>query len=179
MDLSLKGRGRGALLVCWRYLPLWARWLAIRVLYPRFPVGAVALVRDRQGRVLLVRQTYHRRELWGAPGGWVGRGETPRQAAARETWEELGMRIAVGRVLAIGSGPYGEVSLAFDCHALGEEGPRLGQEVDRAGFFRLDELPPMPRGTQRLVEEAADALGALPARVEGAARSPAQGRAAC
>jgi ADP-ribose pyrophosphatase YjhB (NUDIX family) len=173
MHGSFRGHGRGALLVCWRYLPLWARRLAIRMLYPRFPVGAVALVRDRQGRLLLVRQTYHRRQLWGAPGGWVGRGETPRQAAARETWEELGMRIAVGRVLAIGSGPYGEISLAFECQALGDEGPKLGQEVDRSGYFSVDALPPMPRDTRRLLEEAVAALGTTPGGAEWSADSVA------
>ncbi len=158
MDRAWKLRGRGALLAGWRYLPLWARRLAIRVLYPCFPVGAVALVRDAGGRLLLVRQTYHRDEQWGAPGGWVGRGETPRQAAAREALEELGLRIAVGRVLAIGSGPYGEVSLAFECRALGIETPTLGQEVDRAGYFPPDALPPMPRSTRCLIEEALAAL---------------------
>ena len=51
----------------WRYLPLSCRRVAIRILYPRFPVGAVAIVCDAAGRVLLVRQTYHRGgERWGA-----------------------------------------------------------------------------------------------------------------
>ena len=78
------GEGHRVLLKVWRYLPLSLRRIAIRILYPRFPVGAVAIVCDEAGRVLLVRQTYHRGdERWGAPGGWLGRGETPREAAIR------------------------------------------------------------------------------------------------
>ena len=34
------------------------------------------------------------------PGGGVEPGETPPQAAAREAWEELGLRVAVGALLA-------------------------------------------------------------------------------
>jgi hypothetical protein len=45
------------LLAVWRYLPLPARRFAILILYPRVPIGAVAVVRDVDGRVLLVRQT--------------------------------------------------------------------------------------------------------------------------
>src|SRR5687768_9222163 len=100
------GFGHRFLLVVWRYLPLWARRLAIRILYPRFPIGAVAFVRDADGRVLLVRQTYHRAGLrWASPGGWVDRHESPREAAVRETYEETGLRVTAGRLLEVDSGP--------------------------------------------------------------------------
>lgn len=157
------GRGashrlHGGLLLVWRYLPLAARRLAIRILYPRVPIGAVAIVRDDAGRVLLVRQTYHRGgERWAAPGGWLARGETPRQAAARETFEETGLRVAVGRVLAIGSGPYHELSLAFECRVVGDSGFQPGAETDRVGYFAPSDLPVMTADTRRLVEEALNA----------------------
>ena len=138
------GTGHRFLLVVWRYLPLWARRLAIRLLYPRFPIGAVALVRDDEGRILLVRQTYHRQGVrWSPPGGWVDRGESPRQAAVREAFEETGLRIAAGRLLEVDGGPYGEVSLVFECRVIGDNGFRPSAETDRIGYFAPDHLPSM------------------------------------
>jgi ADP-ribose pyrophosphatase YjhB (NUDIX family) len=68
---------------------------------PRVLVGAAALFRDAEGRVLLVEPNY--REGWALPGGTVesDAGETPRQGAHRETLEEIGLDLEVGRLLAV------------------------------------------------------------------------------
>jgi 8-oxo-dGTP diphosphatase len=148
-------RAHGVLLVVWRYLPLPARRLAVRVLYPRVPIGAVAVVRDAHGDVLLVRQTYHRGGVrWAAPGGWLGHGETPQQAAVRETWEETGLRVTAGRVLGIDSGPYGEISIAFECSVVEDTGFVPSEETDQLGYFAPDHLPPMTVDTRRVLENA-------------------------
>jgi len=113
--------GHRGLLLVWRYLPLLLRRLAIRVLYPAKPVGAIAIIQDDDGRVLLVRQTYHREGAsWGVPGGWLTFGETPVQAAVRETFEETGLQVEASRVLTVGGGPYGEISVAYECHVVGD-----------------------------------------------------------
>ena len=90
-------------------------------------------MRDEDGRVLLVRQTYHRGGVrWAAPGGWLARGENPRQAAVRETFEETGLRIVAGRLLEVDGGPYGEVSLVFECRVVGDTASaRPGDGPDR------------------------------------------------
>ncbi len=151
----LAGTGHRVLLFVWRYLPLGVRRVAIRILYPRFPIGAVAIVQDTQGRVLLVRQTYHREGIrWGAPGGWLSGRENPREAAAREAYEETGLHVRVGRVLDIDSGPYGEVSLAFECEVVGDTGFRPSQETDEIGWFAPTALPPMTVDTRRLLERS-------------------------
>jgi ADP-ribose pyrophosphatase YjhB (NUDIX family) len=158
------GTGHRALLTVWSYLPLPLRRIAIRILYPRFPVGAVAVIRDEAGRVLLVRQTYHRGSArWGPPGGWLAKGESPREAAARETFEETGLRVTVGRVLAIGSGPYGEISLAFECEVVGEAPFRPTNETDEIGHFALTNLPTMPGGTRGLLDRAIETQRRWPA----------------
>jgi ADP-ribose pyrophosphatase YjhB (NUDIX family) len=155
------------------------RWLARarragrRLLRPRFPVGAAALIRDPAGRVLLVRQPYHRPPSWWPPGGWVGRGETPRQAAAREAYEEVGVRVAVGRPLAVGVGPYGQLNIVFECRAIDDRAARPGSEVDRAAFFAPSRLPLRGEG-RRLIEEALAAQGPAdpPARPLPRSRHP-------
>lgn len=151
----LAGLGHRLLLVVWRYLPLGLRRIAVRILYPQFPLGAVAIVQDADGRVLLVRQTYHREGIrWGTPGGWLSGRESPREGAAREAFEETGLRVRVGRVLDIGSGPYGEISLAFECRIVGDSGFRPGEETDQIGWFSPDALPPMTADARRLLERA-------------------------
>ncbi|MFG3408733.1 NUDIX domain-containing protein [Streptomyces sp. NPDC048142] len=68
---------------------------------PRVLAGAASLFRDANGRILLVEPNY--REGWALPGGTVESeaGEGPRQAARRETAEEIGLDLAPGRLLAV------------------------------------------------------------------------------
>jgi 8-oxo-dGTP pyrophosphatase MutT (NUDIX family) len=115
------------------------------------PFGASVLVRDPSGCVLLVRQTYVRPPRWSPPGGWVGRGETIQQAAAREAYEEVGLTVTVGRPLSVALGDLGAMSVLFDCRVLGDPSLRLSDEVDRAAFFPPDALPPMPDYARRWI----------------------------
>ncbi|MFA3872681.1 NUDIX domain-containing protein [Streptomyces sp. MMCC 100] len=68
---------------------------------PRVLAGAAAVFRDAGGRVLLVEPNY--REGWALPGGTIESddGETPRQGAWRETLEEIGLDVRIGRLLAV------------------------------------------------------------------------------
>ncbi|THA84416.1 NUDIX hydrolase [Streptomyces sp. A0592] len=68
---------------------------------PRVLAGAAALYRDAEGRVLLVEPNY--REGWALPGGTIesDQGESPRTAARRESAEEIGVDIPLGRLLAV------------------------------------------------------------------------------
>jgi 8-oxo-dGTP diphosphatase len=64
---------------------------------PRKRMGAGVLVRDADGRVLLVEPTY--KPDWEIPGGTIETDESPRAGCAREVREELGVDLAVGRLL--------------------------------------------------------------------------------
>ncbi|MGP3637647.1 NUDIX domain-containing protein [Streptomyces sp. 24-1644] len=68
---------------------------------PRVLAAAASLFRDDAGRVLLVEPNY--RAGWALPGGTVesDTGESPRQAARRETAEEIGLDLEPGRLLAV------------------------------------------------------------------------------
>ncbi len=66
---------------------------------PAKRMGSGALIRDPQGRVLLVEPTY--KATWEIPGGNVERDESPRQACSRELREELGLDLPVGRLLVV------------------------------------------------------------------------------
>jgi 8-oxo-dGTP pyrophosphatase MutT (NUDIX family) len=67
--------------------------------FPMKRVASGALIRDGEGRVLVVKPTY--KEMWEIPGGLVEVGESPREAARRELVEELGRSIEIGALLCV------------------------------------------------------------------------------
>jgi 8-oxo-dGTP pyrophosphatase MutT (NUDIX family) len=62
-------------------------------------MAAGVLFTDSIGRVLLVDPVY--KEYWDLVGGCVEENEAPRQAAIRETKEELGKAFSPGRLLVV------------------------------------------------------------------------------
>ncbi|MFD7701395.1 NUDIX domain-containing protein [Streptomyces caelestis] len=92
---------------------------------PRVLAGAAVLLRDAEGRVLLVEPNY--REGWVLPGGTVESddGESPREGARRETAEEIGLDREPGRLLAVdwvrGPGRPPVVAYLYDGGVLGAD----------------------------------------------------------
>ncbi|WP_131739367.1 NUDIX hydrolase [Actinomadura roseirufa] len=66
--------------------------------------SASALVRDDQGRVLLLRRPDN--DLWTIPTGGLKKGETIRQCAARECREETGIEIETGALVGVFTTPH-------------------------------------------------------------------------
>lgn len=66
---------------------------------PRKRMAAGALFRDADGRILLVKPAY--KDGWDLPGGVVEEDESPKAACRREVREELGLELAIGRLLVV------------------------------------------------------------------------------
>jgi 8-oxo-dGTP pyrophosphatase MutT (NUDIX family) len=64
---------------------------------------------DRTGRLLLVQHAGHN-DGWGVLGGAVEVGESPAEAAVRETREEIGVDVRLVRLLDVLGGPDYQVS---------------------------------------------------------------------
>ena len=107
-------------------------------------LGAVGVVLDERGRVLLARHSYQ--TGWLLPGGGVKRGESARQALARELMEELQIECAP-EVLVLAGVFYQRVNFKHDHQAVylaqnWRQQPRRGNwEIEEAAFFDPDRLP--------------------------------------
>ena len=112
--------GRRLLLRVWRDVPFPSglRRLFLRILNPSFMVGAMALIQDEQGRILVLEHTYRRKCPWGLPGGWLKRAESPEQGLAREVYEETGFRVAVEDLLAADFFERAQLDLLYRCRLL-------------------------------------------------------------
>ena len=121
------------------------------------PKVAVVVVIIRDGRVLLTRRVNTPQQgLWTFPGGFVDAGEDPASAAARECFEETGLKIKVSELVDVLSGqehPRGaHILIVYRGDILGGA-LQPGDDADYADFFDLDALPPLAfRSTQEIVD---------------------------
>ena len=136
-------------------LPRWLRVLVVRTVTPSFSVGAMCLIEDGEGRVLLVRQPY--RAGWGLPGGFLKRGETPEACAVREVREEVGLDVELtGPAQLVVDERARGVEAVFRARAvrpadLGRVGP-VSPELVETGWFTPDALPALQKETARAID---------------------------
>jgi ADP-ribose pyrophosphatase YjhB (NUDIX family) len=79
---------------------------------------------------------------WTFPGGYVDLGETPQQAALRETREEVGMRVELGRVLGVYSDPAHPIAVVVVYLAKpGVEEASVSDEATEVRYFAPADIP--------------------------------------
>ncbi len=124
--------------VAWRGVQLRAQ------VWPRRGRGVKCLI-THEGKVLLVRHSYGKRDTWYVPGGAARRREPMMQAAARELEEELGVRGLPLTDMASMDMRLERIAVHILCvHA---ELPDLTQirvdpvEIAEARWFAMDVLP--------------------------------------
>ena len=119
---------------------------------PKVVVGAIP---ERAGRALLMRRALEPQHgAWTFPGGFMEVDETAEETALRETQEEVGLSLKLGRLLGVysrpsafggrggsapGGGP-GILVVVFRARA-GREPPTPGHECLSTGWFLPEEIP--------------------------------------
>ena len=105
------------LLRVWRDVPFpeWMRLLFLRLINPSFMVGAMALIQDERGRILVLEHTYRREVPWGLPGGWLKYAESPESGLAREVHEETGLDVSVDELLAADFWGRSQLDMLYRC----------------------------------------------------------------
>ena len=113
-------------------------------------VGARCLLRDDQGRILLIRRSDN--GLWAVPAGGIELGESVRQCAIREMYEETGLTPTKLAPIAILSGAdstetnsWGHtyqfhITVFLATSWTGELVTQTDESTD-AGWFHPDKLP--------------------------------------
>ncbi len=114
-------------------------------------VGARAVLRDEDGRLLLIRRSDN--GMWALPAGAMELGESIADCAVREVREETGLVTLQATPFAVYSGPaytftnmYGDTyqlyMTSFRVDEWAGELVRTTSETIDARFFSLEELPP-------------------------------------
>jgi 8-oxo-dGTP diphosphatase len=149
--VKLPRRLRGVAYQTFYRLPGGVRRRLVRVLVPKYLVGGVSIVRDSEaggpGRLLLLRQPPGRG--WGLPAGLLKHREPPHVGAARELFEESGVRVdpddltpAVPNAIVHA---LGWVDMVYLAEVPASTTPLVvdGGEVLEARWWPLDALPPL------------------------------------
>lgn len=108
------------------------------------------------GDVLLIRNSYGRRDLWVLPGGGLHRGEHPADGATRELREETGLEAAGLDLLGVYETTeegWRDTVHVFVAQVAGEP-ERDGMEVAAARFFAWNDVPEeTSAATRRRIKE--------------------------
>jgi NAD+ diphosphatase len=110
--------------------------------YPRLAPSMIVAV-ERDDSLLLARAPHFPRGIYSVLAGFVEPGESVEETVAREVFEET--RIEVGDIEYFGSQPWPyphSLMLGFRARWRAGEIQVDGREIEDAGWFRADALPP-------------------------------------
>lgn len=85
-----------------------------------------AVIEDGRGNVVLIKRKYPPfKDFYALPGGFIEKGETPKQAVKREIKEETNLNIKIIKKIGVfdkeGRDPRGKViSTAYKCRIIGD-----------------------------------------------------------
>ncbi len=137
-------------------LPKWAVQAVMYAMQAKFVVAVVVVLR-RGESVLLLSHSYRPRYPWGLLTGWVDAGETPEEAARRETREETGLEISQLHYFYSGTVHPHHMEIGFWAEVKGplESAASGDGEISGTRWFLADALPADLLPAQRpLIDEA-------------------------
>ncbi|MEU6346098.1 NUDIX domain-containing protein [Streptomyces sp. NPDC046977] len=136
----------------WRTIRGPLQWRVMWLANSKYMVGVTGVVRDSEGRVLLLRhRLWPEDRPWGLPGGYAKAGEDFRDTVAREVREETGLEVRVGELVHLKSGFRLRVEVAYAATLVGGSLKIDAFEVLEAKWASPDDLPQGLQETHRLL----------------------------
>jgi ADP-ribose pyrophosphatase YjhB (NUDIX family) len=113
-------------------------------------VDVRAVVFNPEGQILLVQEKAD--GCWALPGGWADVGYTPRMIAEKECFEEAGLTVKSGKLIAVMDKTAQQMPPEFEyvyklfirCEPIGTQ-IAAGAETDNVGWFNENELPELSK----------------------------------
>ena len=129
----------------WRALAGPVQWRVLWATQAKFMVGVTGVVRDEDGRVLVLRhRLWPEDRPWGLPTGFALKGEEFPQTVVREVKEETGLDVEPGRLVRVASGYRLRVEVAYEARLVGGTHQALqleDMEILEAAWVTPDTLP--------------------------------------
>ncbi len=126
----------------------------LRLTRAHFTAGAVGIVFNAEGKILLVEHVFHPNHPWGLPGGWIERRESPDETLVRELQEETGLIVDDILPVLIEQSEYNNhLNVAFICTAQNDV-QALSAELLDYRWVAVDQLPDLNPFHKAAVEAA-------------------------
>ncbi|MFD5562921.1 NUDIX domain-containing protein [Kitasatospora griseola] len=126
----------------WRIIRGPMQWRVLWVWHAKFMVGVTGIVRDDEGRVLLLKhRLWPEGRQWGLPSGYANKGESFEETVVREVREETGLTVEVGELAYLKSGFKLRLEVAYEALLVGGRIEVESFEILEARWFSPDDLP--------------------------------------
>ncbi|MDT0447318.1 NUDIX hydrolase [Streptomyces johnsoniae] len=126
----------------WRMIRGPVQWRVLWLAHAKFMVGVTGVVRDGEGRMLLLRhRLWPEGRQWGFPTGFAVKGEDFRQTVVREVREETGLEVVPGRLVRLRSGYRLRLEVAYEAELTGGTLRLDPMEILEARWCTLEDLP--------------------------------------
>ncbi|MGC5010662.1 NUDIX domain-containing protein [Streptosporangium sp. DT93] len=136
----------------WRLVGGSLQWRVLWFRNAKFMVGVTGIVRDEDGKVLLLRHRFWPEgRQWGLPTGYANMSETFEDTVRREVLEETGLTVRVGEIAHLRSGYRLRVEVAYEAEFAGGTIEIDDFEILEARWFRPDDLPEGLQESHRLL----------------------------
>lgn len=147
---------KDALAKLWQQLNLGtkAQLRIMRVLNDEFLVGVTGVILNDKNEVLLVKHTYRGSDSWSLPGGYIKKGEHPKEALEREIKEETGFIVSADERMKIRTDrETARLDITYKGVFIGGEF-QPSKEVAQADFFPFAKLPVLPKNQLLFIDKA-------------------------
>jgi ADP-ribose pyrophosphatase YjhB (NUDIX family) len=138
----------------WRLIRGPLQWRLLWLWHAKFMIGVTGIVRDGEGRVLLLRhRMWPPDRQWGCPTGYANKGETWEDTIVREVREETGLHVKVDELVHVKSGYKLRVEAAYKALLIGGTLKIDPAEILEATWFSPHQLPEGVQESHRLLIE--------------------------